>query len=87
MTARDRYTGTSALLMMGLLLLIYIVVQLIINYLFYYKLAKAFGQSHAFAIGLVFLRPIFSMLLAFGSYDYIEENKKDFVDEFKTDNI
>ncbi len=87
MTARDRYTGTSALLMMGLLLLIYIVVQLIINYLFYYKLAKAFGQNHAFAIGLVFLRPIFSMLLAFGSYDYIEENKKDFVEEFKTDNI
>ena len=34
------------------------------------SLAKAFGKSDAFAIGLVLLHPIFMMILAFGDSEY-----------------
>ncbi|MBU5305346.1 hypothetical protein KQI50_17185 [Eubacterium callanderi] len=36
-----------------------------------YKLAQSFGQGVAFTIGLVILRPVFILMLGFGSADYI----------------
>ena len=35
------------------------------------KLAKAFGKSGAFAIGLILLSIIFQLILAFGSAEYV----------------
>ena len=35
------------------------------------KLAKAFGKSGGFALGLIFLSPVFMLLLAFGDAQYI----------------
>ena len=35
------------------------------------KLAKAFNQSTAFIFGLLFLSPIFQMILGFGSAEYV----------------
>ena len=36
-----------------------------------FKLAKAFGQGTGFGFGLLFLSPIFYMILGFGDSDYI----------------
>ena len=40
------------------------------------KLAKVFGKSGLFAVGLIFLSVIFQLILAFGSAEYVkpEEN-------------
>lgn len=46
-------------------------VNVVIMIMLYIKLAKAFGQSTAFAIGLIFLNPIFMLILGFGSAQYI----------------
>lgn len=35
------------------------------------KLAKAFGQGTGFGLGLIFLSPIFYLILGFGSAEYI----------------
>ena len=35
------------------------------------KLAKAFGKSTGFAIGLIFLNPIFLLILGFGDAKYV----------------
>jgi len=36
----------------------------------YFNLAKAFGQSTGFGLGLLFINPVFMALLAFGNYQY-----------------
>ena len=35
------------------------------------KLGQAFGKSTGFIIGLIFLTPIFEMILGFGSAQYV----------------
>ena len=45
-------------------------VNLIISVMFSFKLAKAFRLGTAFGFGLLFLNPIFLMILAFGDYEY-----------------
>ena len=35
------------------------------------KLAQAFGKSTGFAVGLILLGPIFTLMLAFGSAEYV----------------
>ena len=37
----------------------------------YNKLAKAFGEGTAFTVGLILLNPIFELILAFGSAQYV----------------
>ncbi len=37
----------------------------------YFKLAKAFGQGTGFGFGLLFLSPIFMLILGFGSSQYV----------------
>ena len=46
-------------------------VNVAINILCMMKLAKAFGQSGAFAVGLIFLPNIFLLILGFGDYTYL----------------
>ena len=42
---------------------------IIILYLLY-QMARCFGQGLGFTLGLILLQPIFTLLLAFGDYDY-----------------
>ena len=42
----------------------------VIGFISLYKLAKAFGKGIGFFIGLVFLNPIFMMILSFGNAEY-----------------
>ena len=43
----------------------------IISILYSVKLAKAFGKGTGFAIGLIFLSPIFMLILGFGDAEYV----------------
>ena len=45
-------------------------VAVVIYALTCYKKALAFGKGAGFAVGLFFLNPIFTMILAFGDYTY-----------------
>ena len=45
-------------------------VFLITNYIAYYRLALAFGKDTGFAIGLMFLTPIFACILGFGKAEF-----------------
>ena len=59
---------------MGLLVLIAGVLNLLSAVLYIgisYKLAQSFGQGVAFTIGLIILRPVFILILGFGSAEYI----------------
>ncbi|MCM1125808.1 MAG: DUF5684 domain-containing protein [Lachnospiraceae bacterium] len=46
-------------------------VNIVVMIMLYLKMAKAFGQGIGFGIGLIFLTPIFTMILGFGSAKYI----------------
>ena len=55
----------------GLVLLIIVsIVSIVIGIITMIKLAKRFGKSGAFAVGLIFLNTIFLAILAFDSSDY-----------------
>ena len=41
------------------------------------KLAQAFGKSTGFAVGLILLGPIFQLILAFGSAEYVGPQTKE----------
>jgi len=47
-----------------------VVVAVIFGIICTYKLAKAFGKGFGFFLGLIFLRPIFMLILGFGSAQY-----------------
>jgi len=40
-------------------------------YIVMFKLAKAFGKSNGFGVGMIFLSPIFECILAFDNSEYI----------------
>lgn len=46
------------------------IVNIIIQIMLYLNLAKKFGKSTGFAIGLILLNPIFLLMLAFGNTEY-----------------
>lgn len=50
------------------------IVFAVITFIDYYKLSKSFGHGFGFFLGLVFLNPIFMLILAFGSSQYIGPN-------------
>ena len=54
-----------------LLLMFIPVVNFIIGIIVINDLSKSFGQGVGFTLGLIFLSPIFILLLAFGDYKYI----------------
>lgn len=53
------------------LLLLIPFVNIVMAIMLCINLTKAFGKSNAFAVGLVLLNPIFSLILAFGNAKYI----------------
>ena len=63
-------------------------ITIIFAILTYIKLAKAFGKSDGFAVGLIFLNPIFLAILAFGKSQYMGIPNNDFTknDDFGTNN-
>ena len=50
--------------------LIACVISIYISIRFAIRLAKAFGKGGGFAVGLIFLQPIFLLILGFGSAKY-----------------
>jgi len=54
-----------------LLLMFIPVVNFIIGIIVINDLSKSFGRGVGFTLGLIFLSPIFILLLAFGDYKYI----------------
>ena len=56
------------------LLLLIPIVNCVISIMFAIKLARSFGKGGGFAAGLIFLSPIFMLILAFGSAEYIGPN-------------
>lgn len=46
-------------------------VNVVVMIMMWLKMAKAFGQGTGFGLGLFFLNPIFTMILGFGSAQYI----------------
>lgn len=57
------------------LLLLIPIVNIIVAIMLYVNLAKAFGKSTGFAIGLIFLNFIFMLILAFSSAEYVGNQK------------
>ena len=57
----------------GLLFLLLFVplVNVVISFMVLYKLCKSFGQGVGFFLGMLFLSPIFTMILGFGSAEYL----------------
>ena len=47
------------------------VASFLVSALYYHKLSRAFGHDIGFTIGLIFLNPIFLMILAFSQDQYI----------------
>ena len=54
-----------------LLLLLIPVVNLIVAIIVINDLSKSFGQGVGFTLGLIFLTPIFLLLLGFGDFKYV----------------
>lgn len=52
------------------LLLLVPIANIVISIMYNIKLAQVFGKGTGFAIGLIFLNPIFLLILAFGSAQY-----------------
>lgn len=47
------------------------IASIVINIIALHKLSKSFGHDIGFTLGLIFLNPIFVLILAFGSSEYI----------------
>jgi hypothetical protein len=54
-----------------LLMFLIPVVNVIFLVMLYFDLAKSYGKGSGFALGLIFLGPIFILILGFGSAQYI----------------
>lgn len=54
-----------------LLLLFVPIVNIVVPILIWLDMAKAFGKGIGFALGLIFLSPIFIPLLGFGDATYV----------------
>ena len=66
-------TGDNVMLLI-IIFLIKIITG-IIGIMYSVKLARAFGRGTGFAIGLIFLQPIFILILGFGSDPYYGADK------------
>ena len=47
------------------------IAAMILGIVFYVKLAKAYGKGGGFAVGLIFLNPIFLLILGLGKSEYV----------------
>lgn len=70
-TAANAIGNVSAVAVICALLMIVIYVAIAIIYIIQtHKLSKSFGHGVGFTLGLIFLHPIFLLILAFGSSEY-----------------
>lgn len=53
---------------------LFLIILMVLNYLQAYKLAKAFGKGHLYAIAYFLLPCITILILAFGNYEYQYNN-------------
>lgn len=53
------------------LLMLVPIVNVVMEIMLLFKLAKAYGKGVGFGFGLLFLSPIFLLILAFGSAEYV----------------
>ena len=68
----NQYTMLQILNMEPLLFILFLIpgCSFVLKIVMDLKLAKSFGKGVGFAIGLIFLEPIFDMILGFGSAKY-----------------
>ena len=59
------------------------IANIVFDIMTYVKLARVFGKSGGFAAGLILLEPIFLLILAFGSAQYIGIDGEGAVDSFE----
>ena len=59
------------LILLSLIPLVGSVAMFILSIMLAIKLAKAFGKGTGFAVGLIFLGPIFYLILGFGDAQYV----------------
>lgn len=62
------------MMLMAIVALIRLIIALI-GIMYSVKLARAFGRGTGFAIGLIFLQPIFMLILGFGNDPYYGADK------------
>lgn len=56
--------------MIAFVVLVLRIIIAVISIMYSVKLAKAFGRGIPFALGLIFLQPIFMLILGFGDDPY-----------------
>ena len=66
---------TSESLTVYMLVILIKIILVIISIMYSIKLARAFGRGTGFAIGLIFLPPIFMLILGFGDDRYYGPDK------------
>lgn len=64
------YVSLALTILSLIAMLVMLVLLMVLQYKLYNRLAKCFGKSTGFAFGLLFLNPIFMMILAFGRSQY-----------------
>lgn len=62
--------GNGWLFLLGFIPIVNVIIQIMLMV----KLAHAYGKGAGFAIGLIFLTPIFYLILGFGSAQYVGPN-------------
>ena len=66
---------TKESLTVYMLVILIKIILVVISILYSIKLARAFGRGTGFAIGLIFLQPIFMLILGFGDDRYYGPDK------------
>ena len=66
---------TKESLTVYMLVILIKIILVVISILYSIKLARAFGRGTGFAIGLIFLQPIFMLILGFGDDRYYGADK------------
>ena len=66
---------TSESLTVYMLVILIKIILVVISIMYSIKLARAFGRGTGFAIGLIFLPPIFMLILGFGDDRYYGPDK------------
>ena len=61
--------------MIAMIIVLIKIILAIISIMYSVKLARAFGRGTGFAIGLIFLPPIFMLILGFGDDRYYGPDK------------
>ena len=61
----------GSLSIVGIIVIILAVALFVLNCIWLVRLAKCYGRSGGFAVGLILLYPIFILILGFGSSEYV----------------